>query len=112
MFSQSIAKLKADGLDDLEEIGDVSPNPKKLQQFLTVPIKAKKNGGGGGSSVVINYKEEKFNKKEEEDLDSLEDEESEEYDSEDEEEDATRASKEKSKGISYHCYDLETVKFA
>ena len=111
MFSQSIAKLKADGLDDLEEIGDVSPNPKKQQQFLQVPIKTKKNGGGG-SSVVINYKEEKINKKEEEYLDSMEDEESEEYDSEDEEEDATRASKEKSTGISVHPYYLETAKFA
>lgn len=45
----SSAKLKGgDGLDDLEEIGDVSPDLKKEG---VIPIKAK--GKGGGSSVII-----------------------------------------------------------
>ena len=47
--SSSNAKLKgADGLDDLDEVIDVSPDLKKGGG---IPVKAK--GGGGGSSVVI-----------------------------------------------------------
>lgn len=46
-YSVSNAKLKgADGLDDLDEVIDVSPDLKKG----AIPVKSK---GGSGSSVVI-----------------------------------------------------------
>lgn len=79
----SNVKLKvADGLDDLDEVIDVSPDLKK--QSAAIPVKAK--GNGGGSTVVIDKK-----------LDDISSEEEEEYEeSSDEEEDATRESKEKS----------------
>ena len=99
-FSNSLAKLKGDGLDDLDEIGDVSPDPKKLkQQFQGVPVKTKNGGGGGGSSVVI---QEVKSKKEDSEYSEDEDYEDSESDL-DEEEDDTRASKEKSKATC-HCY--------
>jgi hypothetical protein len=94
----SSAKLKGgDGLDDIEEIGDVSPDLKKDG---TIPIKAK--GKGGGSTVII-----------EQNLDDISEEEDdyeESYDDE-EEEDATRESKEKSKTIIVFQIFSETVKF-
>ena len=78
----SNAKLKGgDGLDDLDEIGDISPDLKKAE---AIPVKAK--GNGGGSTVIIDQK-----------LDDISSEEEEEYEEsyDDEEEDATRESKEK-----------------
>ncbi len=80
--SMSSAKLKgADGLDDLDEVIDVSPDLKKGS---SVPVKAK----GAGSSVVIVDKQ----------LDEVSEEDEDEYEEslDDEEEDATRESKEKS----------------
>jgi hypothetical protein len=78
----SSAKLKgADGLDDLDEVIDVSPDLKKGS---SVQVKAK----GAGSSVVIVDKQ----------LDEVSEEDEDEYEEslDDEEEDTTRESKEKS----------------
>lgn len=95
----SSAKLKGgDGLDDLEEIGDVSPDLKKEEP---IPIKAK--GKGGGSSVIIEQKLDDISEEEEDDYEES-------YDDE-EEEDATRESKEKSKSIIVLKLISETVKF-
>lgn len=83
----SSAKLKGgDDLDDLDEIGDVSPDLKKGE---TIPIKAK--GSGGGSTVIIEQKLDDISEEEDEDYEES-------YDDE-EEEDATRESKEKSNKI-------------
>ena len=96
----SSAKLKGgDGLDDIEEIGDVSPDLKKGE---TIPIKAK--GSGGGSTVIIEQKLDDISEEEDEDYEES-------YDDE-EEEDATRESKEKSNKIIFLKLFSETVKFA
>ena len=96
----SSAKLKGgDGLDDLEEIGDVSPDLKKDG---AIPIKAK--GKGGGSSVIIEQKLDDISEEEEDDYEES-------YDDE-EEEDVTRESKEKSNTIILIKIYSGTAKFA